>query len=80
MRSKEICEEEGGHLVKISSGKENLRIMELMNEMKLVGKRFGFYIGLQYQKKADSLVWSSDQTKVGYENFANGNKLKNWFT
>ena len=49
--------------------------MELMNEMKLVGKKFGFYIGLQYQKKADSLVWSSDQTKVGYENFANGNKL-----
>ena len=70
MKSKEICTGKGGYLAKIASEKENSRITEVLEGMGLVEKRLHFYIGLQAVD--NKLVWSSDQRKVGYQNFREG--------
>ena len=68
MKSKKICTgKENGYLAKISSEKENGRITEVLEAMGLVEKRLHFYIGLKTMD--NNFVWSSDQRKVGYQNF-----------
>ena len=77
MDSKDLCtESEGGYLVKISSEKENSRILEILEETGMLRKGFNFYIGLQ--KIKGQLVWSADKREVGYENFKQGKNCLLW--
>ena len=70
LESKDICTEEGGYLTQIATDKENWRILEILTEMEMVEAGFNFYIGMQ--KINGKHVWSSDQRKVGYANFKQG--------
>ena len=70
MESKDICTEEGGYLTKIATDKENWRILEILTEIEMVEAGFNFFIGMQ--KINGKHVWSSDQRKVGYANFRQG--------
>ena len=71
--SKDICQKENGYLVRISSEKENSRILKVLSELKLIGSGFNFFIGLKYD--GNNLVWSSEfgfERKIGYQNFKKG--------
>ena len=67
MESKDVCTEEKGYLVEISSKKENDRIIQVLTELEMTGNNRQFFIGLQ--KKEEGFMWSSSQRKVGYQNF-----------
>ena len=74
--SKDICQKENGYLVRISSEKENSRILKVLSELKLIGSGFNFFIGLKYIGK--NFIWSSEigfERKIGYQNFKNGKAL-----
>ena len=70
--SKEVCEKEGGYLVKITSKEENSKILEIIDYMGNAGQEFNFWLGLNDIEKEGGLRWISDNSAVGYDNFNSG--------
>ena len=71
--SKEVCEKEGGYLVKITSKEENDKILEIINDMGIAAQGFHFRLGLNDIEIDGDFRWVSDNSAVGYENFNSGN-------
>ena len=70
--SKEVCEKEGGYLVKITSKEENDKILEIIYDMGTAAQGSQFLLGLNDIEIDGDFRWVSDNSAVGYENFNSG--------
>ena len=66
---KQVCEKEGGSLVKITSKEENDQITKLI----LPHRPHTFWIGLNDIKKEGDYRWVSDNSRKAYHHFRSGN-------
>ena len=74
MESKDVCsEQDSGYLARISSEKENSRILDVLNEKGMIGRNYHFFIGLE--KIGSDLIWYNGKRKMGYDNFKPGKFL-----
>ena len=62
----QVCEKEGGYLVKITSKEENDQIKKIMSPFSK-----NFWIGLDDIKTESHYRWVSDNSPIAYHNFGN---------
>ena len=78
-QSKQICENEGGYLVKISTREENKMIRKIVNNLNLDNNdRFVFYLGLNDLEKEGVYKWISDGSEISFDNFYRGRYDKSY--
>ena len=68
----QVCEKEGGYLVKISSKEENDKIVEMINKMGSAAAGKHFRLGLNDIEQDGNYRWISDNSVANYTNFASG--------
>ena len=67
--SKQVCEKEGGHLVKITSQVETDNIVKLWKKVNQYSQHNWFYIGLNDIEEEGVYRWESDKSIMEYDNF-----------